>query len=310
MKCGNFTRHRWRIPVVAAVVVMRTTPGLAVQLTQLTFGSTGPSYEAYQSEPAWSPNSAYLAYSSASWQTGGEPYFSIGIVASSGGSGPVFEPPVWIQVHPTWSRDGTQIAFAGGGGLVVAPLSNYHAFVPILLQGVQAPSWSPVEDRIVFESAGQLAVIPSIGGAPASLPTGGGHHPAWSPSGSRLAYDAGGQIWVLDLATLSSSPITTGATSDVHPTWSPDGGWIAFSSQRSGSRALWVVAAMGGAPVQLTTGGTSDFDPVWSPDGQRIAFTSERGGAGPHVWVASELPDFTVAVEKRSWSDIKAFYRP
>ncbi len=300
-----------RISVIAAAVALvHPVPVFALQLTQLTFGATDASYEAYQSEPAWSPDGAFVAYSSASWQPGGEPYFSIGIVTSSGSDGPVFEPPVWIQVHPTWSGDGTRIAFAGGGGLVMAPISDYNAVVPILLQGVKAPSWSSAEDRIAFESSGQLVVIPSSGGAPVNLPTGAAHNPAWSPDGAMLAYDAGGRIWVLDLALLSARPITIGATSDVHPTWSPDGGWIAFSSQRSGSRALWVVAATSGAPVQLTTGVTSDFDPVWSPDGKRIAFTSERGGAGPHIWVASELPDFTVSVEQRSWSGMKSLYRP
>ena len=37
-----------------------------------------------------------------------------------------------------------------------------------------------------------------------------------------------------------------------YPTWSPDGSRIAFSSERSGNRDLWVVAAEGGTPQQLT----------------------------------------------------------
>jgi dipeptidyl aminopeptidase/acylaminoacyl peptidase len=202
------------------------------------------------------------------------------------------------------------MAWTDGGTLLLAPVASYFDWQPIVFGGVFTPSWSPVDNRIAFERNGTLAVVAATGGAPANLPASGGHNPSWSHDGSKLAYDAGGRIWILDLALSSSAPITSGSTTDMHPTWSPDGNWIAFASRRSGSSALWVVATSGGgAPIQLTSGPTSDSDPAWSPDGNSIAFTSERGGAGPHVWIASDLPDFTVAVEAETWTGMKQLYR-
>lgn len=65
-------------------------------------------------------------------------------------------------------------------------------------------------------------------------------------------------------------------------------GRIVFSSNRSGSWRLWIMAADGSAPRQVlhTDEGASDVDPAFSPDGRRILFTSTRGGK-PGVWVVA-----------------------
>jgi TolB protein len=138
--------------------------------------------------------------------------------------------------------DGATIAFKGSGILWKAPVSTYWNQVPVAIQIAKTPSWSPIDDRIVFETTSSLAIVAATGGSVTNLPPSGAHNPAWSPDASKIAYDANGRIWILELASFVSTPITSGATTDEHPTWSPDGGWIAFSSRRSGSRALWVAA--------------------------------------------------------------------
>ncbi len=60
--------------------------------------------------------------------------------------------------------------------------------------------------------------------------------------------------------------------------WSPDGKSIAFISNISGRRNLWLVAASGGAPVQITTSDQRQASPAWSPDGKWIAFISDHDG--------------------------------
>ena len=56
-------------------------------------------------------------------------------------------------------------------------------------------------------------------------------------------------------------------------------GKIAFSSDRTGYDAIYVINVDGSQPTQLTNNQAGDRCPVWSPDGQKIAFSSDRDGS-------------------------------
>src|SRR5437870_5536244 len=60
--------------------------------------------------------------------------------------------------------------------------------------------------------------------------------------------------------------------------WSPDGKSIAFISNISGRRNLWLVAAEGGWPAQLAISDQRQATPAWSPDGKWIAYQSDYDG--------------------------------
>jgi len=73
--------------------------------------------------------------------------------------------------------------------------------------------------------------------------------------------------------------ITSNAADDSTPAWSPDGKLIAFTSNRGGRPQIYVLNTDGGAVRRVSQGDASDFSPAWSPDGNWIAFVSVRDGS-------------------------------
>ena len=107
---------------------------------------------------------------------------------------------------------------------------------------------------------------------------------SWSPDGKRVVYsiDDGSIVDLFVSRTdVEAGPdnddrITVGGSSSVFndsPAWSPDGTRIAFSSNRTGAREIWTVAAPGGGgDDQVTTGGgrAPDWAPVADRDGDAL----------------------------------------
>ena len=108
--------------------------------------------------------------------------------------------------------------------------------------------------------------------------------PQISPDGRRVAYalthiDAETKayktdLYVIDTETRQSRRLTVGAN---NPVWSPDGKYLAFVSDRSGSRQIWLLPDGLGEAEQLTTMRWGAGNPQWSPDGKKILFTSAVG---------------------------------
>jgi Tol biopolymer transport system component len=66
---------------------------------------------------------------------------------------------------------------------------------------------------------------------------------------------------------------------DDSPDYSPDGKRIAFVSDRTGGKEIWLSESDGANPIQLTDlGGPHTGTPRWSPDGRQIVFDSNVEG--------------------------------
>lgn len=93
-------------------------------------------------------------------------------------------------------------------------------------------------------------------------------------------------LYVFDVATKSTTQVSSGDFDDNHPAWSPDGKSLAFASNRSKPDPdatyainIWVVPAentdKGAHPTQVTVGVGGDDQPAWSPDSKWIAYSTQ-----------------------------------
>src|SRR5689334_15658298 len=75
-------------------------------------------------------------------------------------------------------------------------------------------------------------------------------------------------IWVADVATGATWRLTTAKKNSTGPQWSPDSKVIAFGSDRSDKRQLYLINPRGGEAEQITTLEDSPGAFQWSPDGK------------------------------------------
>ncbi|NTX59194.1 PD40 domain-containing protein [Myxococcus sp. CA051A] len=167
------------------------------------------------------------------------------VVADWDGGNPVSLTKGGINILPSLSQDGAQVAY-----------TSYRKNRPDIW--VQRPSG---EARSVV-SAGQMA-------------TGG----AFSPDGKRLAYSLAegesAQIYVSGADGSGAKAITdTPYGLNTSPAWSPDGKRIAFVSNRGGSPQIYIMGADGSGVRRLTFQGNYNQTPDWSPRGDLIVFTA------------------------------------
>src|SRR5262249_20439335 len=94
-------------------------------------------------------------------------------------------------------------------------------------------------------------------------------------------------IRTADAASEPLLPLISSTRADMAPQYSPDANKIAFVSDRSGTREIWISNSDGSNAVQLTSfGGPLVGPPNWSSDGRRLVF---------HVRLEGQSDLFTIS---------------
>jgi serine/threonine-protein kinase len=151
----------------------------------------------------------------------------------------------WDNLSAIWTPDGQRITFTSNRD---GPLNLY---------------WQPVDGNGPAERLTESPYIHAAG--------------SWSPDGRVLVFteahpDTGVDIWTLRLdGDRKPEPLLRGPFNEQSPRISPDGGWLAYTSDESGQREVYVQPFPGpGGKRQLSTEGGAT--PVWSRDGREIFY--------------------------------------
>ncbi|MCI0488870.1 MAG: LpqB family beta-propeller domain-containing protein [Blastocatellia bacterium] len=150
------------------------------------------------------------------------------------------------------------------------------------------PTWSPDGSKIAFTSTRdgnrEIYVINTDGSQEIRLTSNPASDwvPAWSPDGSKIAFvsdrDGNLEIYVMSADGSKQTRLTDNTAADVRPSWSPDSSRIVFNSNRDGHNEIYVMNADGTDPIRLTkTSAHSDWA-WWSSDGSKILFETVRDG--------------------------------
>lgn len=162
-------------------------------------------------------------------------------------------------ISPTWSPDGTRLAYASFEHLPKTPVTIY-------IQDLAGK-----RERLL-ESEGQVSA------------------PAWSPDGTEMAVviARNGQrdIYIVNVATKATRRLTRslGSSFTTEPVWSPDGRTIVYTDDLGGRPQLYRVDVRGGRPQRVTFEGNYNTRGTFSPDGKLLGMV-HGDGAGYHIAV-------------------------
>ncbi len=184
-----------------------------------------------------------------------------------------------MNVTPAYTPDGRRIVYAAGGiGPTDLVITEADTLVPArrfsyATQETSSPSFSPDGSRLAYisprrwqgngadarltpqiftmnvDGTGEVQLTPSVAGVRSYRTS-----PDWSPDGSRVAFmqqQGDFQLWTVDVFNRKMNRLTyVGENED--PTWAPDSRHLAFTSNRSGAKEIWVLDTLTGRYRQLT----------------------------------------------------------
>jgi len=129
------------------------------------------------------------------------------------------------------------------------------------------PTWSPDGTRIAFSRTGRLYVINADGTGLTPLAQ-GAEYPAWSPDGAHIAYGTSGggrALFVVNADGSNPMSLTTDTLQKGMPRWSPDGQRLVFYRVVGTTSQLFTIGADGSGEARLSAATVNEDWPNWSP---------------------------------------------
>ncbi|MFI5311009.1 MAG: protein kinase [Gemmatimonadales bacterium] len=109
-------------------------------------------------------------------------------------------------------------------------------------------------------------------------------YPRYSPDGKHIALTIGAasrnDVWAYDIASATSTRLTTEGTANERPEWTPDGTRVLYRSDRGARSAIWWQPSdlSGNAAPLLASAADDFFEGVLSPDGKAIVYQVDNAG--------------------------------
>jgi dipeptidyl aminopeptidase/acylaminoacyl peptidase len=201
--------------------------------------------------------------------------------------------PYWEDTTPVLSPDGTRVAYADEGKVVVVPTAGGP---PRAVCDGGGPAWLD-DDRLVVsverDTRSVLALVtlddpwpqPLVRLADGLDRNGDEVGAAVSPDGTAVAFRfrshtdlTRSEIRVVDVPSGETRALTgTPGVEEGEPAWSPDGGLLVFTAQRGEWWELRLVVVATREERLLTAVEADLSEPTWSRDGKHVAAVRSRG---------------------------------
>jgi Tol biopolymer transport system component len=253
-----------------AIFEMNADGGGQRRLTPSEGDVTSPARLFFQTEPAWSPDGARIAF--ASRRSGN---FDVYVMNADGTGTKRLTSAKENDSHPTWPASGQRLAFVRSED--VYTMNDDGSDVRLISDPVveeSDPAWSPDGGWIAYvrrepgTASREVWLMRPDGSNRHRLApqTGTSATPAWSPDSSRVVFSSneeGGpyELFTIGVEGTGLRKVVMTAQDNFEPSWSPDGMKIAYQEEG----AIFTVELGGGEIEKLTDGDNNDSSPVWNP---------------------------------------------